>query len=381
MDISDSARLDGPMGTNTGANSSPKKIFLLRSQSINESSGTTSTNSNNNNTLSNNSTSSFARRTNNDIQSVNVSNGFDTEDLLVDSMENQLESGQTLTTLTELNDASIGNAHTFKSTLDDSMETTFVEQIPNDINGGHHHESTTKQQPIVINTNKRSYAQSKEAKKINRFHNVGTQRKNNHIRILIYICKTFPSCLILVNSTSPSTKIASMNIPTFSSANEVSSSDQLQQNKRQKANLIGSSFRSNINSTNPTTIVVASAQNSNANSDDQRRKQIRDSNREAARRCRERRRQYIEQLEGNLEQAKHQIKQLDDKINRLERENLHLRTLISESKLAHSGARLASNDQRVELFVTSATIDLNSDATHTTDNGNLQRTYINRNSL
>lgn len=67
--------------------------------------------------------------------------------------------------------------------------------------------------------------------------------------------------------------------------------------------------------------------------DDHRKQQIRDSNREAARRCRERRRQYIDQLEGNLEQYKAQIKQLNDKIVRAERENTQLRAIISETKL------------------------------------------------
>ena len=69
------------------------------------------------------------------------------------------------------------------------------------------------------------------------------------------------------------------------------------------------------------------------NPDDQRKQQIRDSNREAARRCRERRRNYIEQLEHNLEQYKAQIKQLNEKVVRAERENTQLRAIITETKL------------------------------------------------
>lgn len=80
-----------------------------------------------------------------------------------------------------------------------------------------------------------------------------------------------------------------------------------------------------------------------ASNDDQRKKQIRDSNREAARRCRERRRNYIEQLEGNLEQFKAQIKQLQDKLGRAERENTQLRTILTETKILHL-SRESTND-------------------------------------
>jgi hypothetical protein len=113
--------------------------------------------------------------------------------------------------------------------------------------------------------------------------------------------------------------------------------------------------------------------------DDQRKKQIRDSNREAARRCRERRRQYIEQLEGNLEQCKLQIKQLNEKLSRAERENTQLRTIINETKIFHPSSRLSSNESIVDfanVIGTTNGMDLNSE---TTDGNTLQRNYINRN--
>ena len=70
-----------------------------------------------------------------------------------------------------------------------------------------------------------------------------------------------------------------------------------------------------------------------AANEDERRQQIRDSNREAARRCRERRRKYIEELEGTLDQHKTQIKQLTEKLIISERENSQLKAIIGEMKL------------------------------------------------
>lgn len=112
------------------------------------------------------------------------------------------------------------------------------------------------------------------------------------------------------------------------------------------------------------------------NPDDQRKQQIRDSNREAARRCRERRRQYIEQLEGNLEHHKIQIKQLQDKLGRLERENTQLRAILSESKILHT-TRLSINDSQFD-YGNASTIDMNSDST---DGPAIQRNYLTRNTL
>lgn len=160
---------------------------------------------------------------------------------------------------------------------------------------------------------------------------------------------------------------------------EVSSSGQLMPIKRQKTNVIPPTNNSNLrSSTNDDSF--------NPN-DDQRKKQIRESNREAARRCRERRRNYIEQLEGNLEQCKLQMKQLNDKLSRAERENTQLRAIITEAKIFHptgSSTRLSSsvaNNESMMDFVnvisTTNGIDLNNE---TTDGTALTRSFIQRNS-
>jgi hypothetical protein len=172
----------------------------------------------------------------------------------------------------------------------------------------------------------------------------------------------------------------------------VTSTDQLLTIKRQKTtpmpiNTTAVSFRPSLQSaaTVPTanTLITTNGLNTGGGSDDQRKKQIRDSNREAARRCRERRRQYIEQLEGNLEQYKLQLKQITEKLTRVERENTQLRTILSETKILNPSSRLSSNDLVVDYanVVTATGMDLNSESNHQTDGGIIQRTYINRNNL
>jgi septal ring factor EnvC (AmiA/AmiB activator) len=128
---------------------------------------------------------------------------------------------------------------------------------------------------------------------------------------------------------------------------------------------------------------AAPATATNGSPDDQRKKQIRDSNREAARRCRERRRQYIEQLEGNLEHHKVQIKQLTDKLARIERENTQLRAILTETKVLHPSSRLSVNESHVDYanIVAATGMDLNSESNHQTDGGIIQRNYLNRNNL
>jgi hypothetical protein len=151
--------------------------------------------------------------------------------------------------------------------------------------------------------------------------------------------------------------------------NEVTSTGQLLGIKRQKMTPIP---------TNNTSL-RSSTRDDHIGDDDKRKKQIRDSNREAARRCRERRRQYIEQLEGNLEQCKLQIKQLNEKLSRAERENTQLHAIITETKIFHPSSRLSSNEAMVDfanVIGTTNGIEINSEMT----NGNtLQRNYINRN--
>jgi len=155
--------------------------------------------------------------------------------------------------------------------------------------------------------------------------------------------------------------------------NEVTSSDQLLGIKRQKMTPIPtnnltlrSSYASPTNDNN---------NDNNVGSDDHRKKQIRDSNREAARRCRERRRNYIEQLEGNLEQCKLQIKQFSENLARAERENTQLRAIITETKRFHQTSRILTNDSMMDFSTTNG-IDLNSEST---DGNTIQRNYITRN--
>ena len=129
----------------------------------------------------------------------------------------------------------------------------------------------------------------------------------------------------------------------------------------------------------PTSSSSSTTNNNNMNnggSDDQRKKQIRDSNREAARRCRERRRNYIEQLEGNLEQYKTQLNKLSEKVSRAERENTQLRAIITEAKIFPSSSRLSLSSDFANTIITSNGIDLNSEST---DGNIIPRLYTNRN--
>jgi septal ring factor EnvC (AmiA/AmiB activator) len=175
------------------------------------------------------------------------------------------------------------------------------------------------------------------------------------------------------------------------SLNEVTSSEQSSNAKRQRTapasiNSPVMSFRTSFPSSTviPTnTLTTTNGSNTNPGSEDQRKRQIRDSNREAARRCRERRRQYIEQLEGNLEQHKAQIKQLTEKLSRVERENTQLRAIISETKILHPSSRLSLNESHVDYanVVAATGMDLNSESNHQSDGGAIQRNYMNRNNL
>ena len=158
---------------------------------------------------------------------------------------------------------------------------------------------------------------------------------------------------------------------------EVSSSGQLLTMKRQKtspqATMNNSNFRSSTND------------DSLNHNDDQRKKQIRESNREAARRCRERRRNYIEQLEGNLEQCKLQMKQLNEKLSRAERENTQLRAIITEAKIFHptaSSTRLSSsvgNDAMMDFVNVISTTNGMEMSNDNTDGTALPRNFLQRN--
>lgn len=175
--------------------------------------------------------------------------------------------------------------------------------------------------------------------------------------------------------------------------NEVTSSDQLSSGKRQRTssmpiNTTVTNFRSSFPTsssaaTTLTTTTTTNNPNTNAGSEEQRKKMIRDSNREAARRCRERRRHYIEQLEGTLEQYKAQVKQLNEKLARIERENTQLRAILSETKLIHQAPRISGNDSHVDYsnVVAATGMDLNPESNIQIDGRTIQRSYLDRNNL
>ena len=242
----------------------------------------------------------------------------------------------------------------------------------NDFNGI---QPSTSKQALGMASNKRTYHQTIAGK-------------------TLHVSQRDPLLLFAAHAT-PLSKAHTMIIPQQAIADEVSSTAQSSGTKRQKivsmpANTTLVNFRSAAAAAAPSSSAASAiipadlSPNESGGSDDQRKKQIRDSNREAARRCRERRRQYIEQLEGNLEQAKTQIKQLNEKLARVERENIQLRTLISESNIGgHPSSRLSSNESIVDYVnvVTATGIDLQSDSNHQTDGGIIQRNYISRNNL
>lgn len=69
---------------------------------------------------------------------------------------------------------------------------------------------------------------------------------------------------------------------------------------------------------------------------DQRKQQIRNSNREAARRCRERRRNYIETLENNIRSLENRQKNLINENTSLQKENSELKNVIADRKSTDS---------------------------------------------
>ena len=194
--------------------------------------------------------------------------------------------------------------------------------------------------------------------------------------LILFIEKKISFICFSAANVPPLTKAATVIIPS-STNNEVTSTFPVAKRTRTANAIPTNSTVMNFHPVPTTTTMPAFSPNgSNAASDDQRKKQIRDSNREAARRCRERRRQYIEQLEGNLEHHKIQIKQLQDKLGRLERENTQLRAILSESKILHT-TRLSINDSQFD-YGNASTIDMNSDST---DGPAIQRNYLTRNTL
>ncbi|CAF1425932.1 unnamed protein product [Rotaria magnacalcarata] len=214
------------------------------------------------------------------------------------------------------------------SQLDNNIKLSYTIQLPLDQNGVH--STIIKQQPTVSN-NKRTFQQT-----------------------------------IIGGSTAKANSIVISQQPVV---NEVSSSNQLVSGKRQKT--ISTNNKSSSPSFSPPI-----NDNNNIGSDDDRRKHIRDSNREAARRCRERRRNYIEQLEGNLEQCKSEIKQLNEKLSLAERENTQLRAILTETKRFHTVSGLSSNDSMIDFVNVISTNGVDHNVESTDGNKNMKLIFF-----
>ncbi|CAF1315439.1 unnamed protein product [Adineta steineri] len=351
---SDNIRYDSPPTVNMGVIVSPKKKLLIRSQSHTEPTSPVHNNNNNNN-------HSQSQKNNNDNSISNTQNSLDDENSTDDSGNHSFTRLSDLSTVTHPSDSNnINNNPQFKSVINNGNEQSLNIQLRMDQNGVSH--PLIKQQAQIImnnvNHNKRPY----------QLTNTG-----NHL--------------------TPLTKANTLIIPQ-PSLNEVTSTDLSPNAKRQKGaqmpvNSSSMNFRPSFPSTasgtvtHPLPTTTTNGSNMNAGSEDHRKKQIRDSNREAARRCRERRRQYIEQLEGTLENYKTQIKQLTEKFNRVERENTQLRTILSETKIPYRTSGLSLSEGHVEYrnVIAATAVDLNSESNHQNDGGALSRTYINRNNL
>ncbi|UJR37795.1 hypothetical protein I4U23_030486 [Adineta vaga] len=346
----DNIRYDSPPTLNMGVIVSPKKKFLIRSQSHTEPMSPTQANNNNN----------ISQSQKNDNSISNTQNGLDDENSMDDSVNNSFSRIPDLSSLTYSSETHVNNNQQFKIVSNNGNDQHIHMQLRLDQNALPH--SMNKQQPIVINNinqNKRTFQQAN------------------------------------INTNIPSmTKAGTIIIPQ-PSLNEVTSTDLLANAKRQRTvpiptNVTSMNFRPTYPSVSsgiamhplPST-TTTNGSNANIGSDDHRKKQIRDSNREAARRCRERRRQYIEQLEGNLEQFKSQVKQLNEKLARIDRENTQLRAILSETKILHPSAHHIINDSHIDYgnVITATSIDLNSESNHHTDGGIIQRNYMNRNNL
>ncbi|CAF4174829.1 unnamed protein product [Rotaria sp. Silwood2] len=358
----DNIRYDSPPTLNMGI-VSPKKKFLIRSQSHTEPMSPIIINNN----------LSQSQKPNNDNSILNLQNGLDDENSIEDPIGNHFTRVSDIPTIAHSNNTNIDNNQQFKPIIDNRHEHHLNIQFKNEHNMMPH-SVLKQQQQIVINSN-------------NNNNNNNHNNDNNPKR-------TFQSTNI-GNNIPALTKANTIVMPQ-APVNEVTSTDQLSTAKRQRTapeqmNPTVMNFRSTF----PTSAVSAAATNTltsttttngsngNGGSDDQRKKQIRDSNREAARRCRERRRQYIEQLEGNLEQHKAQIKQLNDKLARVERENTQLRAILSETKLLHPASRISANESHVEYanVVNATGMNINSESNHQIDGRTIQRSYIDRNNL
>ena len=127
---------------------SPKKKFLIRSQSHTEPASPIP-----NNNLSQ------SQKSNNDNSSLNIQNGLDEENSMDDSVDNHFTRLSDLSSITHHNDTNIHNNQQFKSTIDNGNEQHLSIQLKADPNGTFH--PIIKQQTLVTNNNnKRTFPQT-----------------------------------------------------------------------------------------------------------------------------------------------------------------------------------------------------------------------------
>ncbi|CAF1566002.1 unnamed protein product [Rotaria magnacalcarata] len=358
---SDNIRYDASPTVNLGINVSPKKQFLIRSQSHTEPASA----------MQNNNHLSQSQKSNHDNSMLNTQNDLDDENSMDDSIGNDFTRVSDLPIITHSMDINNDNNNQqLQSAIDSGHEQYHNMQLKIERNMIHH--EAAKQQNLVSNHIN------------NNNNNSNNNNNNNNTKRSFQQTNT--------GNTMPTLSKTNTIIMTQSTLNEVTSTDQLSNVKRQRIasipiNATVMNFRPSFTAASTSGVIPTNTLTSNTitngGSDDQRKKQIRDSNREAARRCRERRRQYIEQLEGNLEQYKTQIKQLSDKLARLERENTQLRAILSETKIVHQGSRISANEAHIDyanVMVTTG-MDINSESNHQMDGRTIQRSYIDRNNL
>lgn len=144
----DNIRYDSPPTINMGNIVSPKKKFLIRSQSHTEPTSPLQNNNNNN---------SQSQKSDNSI--LNTQNGFDDENSMDDSIHNGFTRIPDLHTGTHPSDTHVNNNHQFKPVIDNTNDLNI--QLRLDPSNPSH--SMNKQQTIIINSinqNKRPYSQA-----------------------------------------------------------------------------------------------------------------------------------------------------------------------------------------------------------------------------
>jgi len=154
---SDNIRYDSSPTLTMGVIVSPKKKFLIRSQSHTEP--TSPMQNNNNNNLSQ------SQQSNNNGSISNTQNSLDDENSIDDPVDNQFTRLSDLSTVTHPSDTHFNNNNhqQFKPKMDNGNEQHINTQSRVDQNGMSH--PMIKQQPMVINNNinhtKRTFQQGK----------------------------------------------------------------------------------------------------------------------------------------------------------------------------------------------------------------------------